>query len=129
MPFEPVVFFFVLGAAAGLLRSDLKIPSSIYEFLSIYLLLAIGLKGGVKLAEHPVGEIALVSLVVVVVAAAIPLIAFPVLRLLGGQSRADADSIAGHYGSVSVVTFSVAVAFLGQRQVPSSFWCCWSCRP
>ena len=118
MPFEPVVYFFVLGAAAGLLRSDLKIPSSIYEFLSIYLLLAIGLKGGVKLAEHPVGEIALVSLVVVVVATAIPLIAFQVLRLLGGLSRADAGSIAGHYGSVSVVTFSVAVAFLGQRQVP-----------
>ncbi|WP_295622575.1 sodium-dependent bicarbonate transport family permease [uncultured Lamprocystis sp.] len=118
MPFEPVVFFFVLGAAAGLLRSDLKIPGSIYEFLSIYLLLAIGLKGGVKLAEYPLGEIALVSLVVVVVAATIPLIAFPALRALGGLSRADAGSIAGHYGSVSVVTFSVAVAFLSKRAIP-----------
>jgi len=118
MPFEPVVFFFVLGAAAGLLRSDLKIPGSIYEFLSIYLLLAIGLKGGVKLAEYPLGEIALVSLVVMVAAAAIPLIAFPVLRTVGGLSRADAGSIAGHYGSVSVVTFSVAVAFLSKRAIP-----------
>ncbi len=118
MPFEPVVFFFVLGAAAGLLRSDLKIPSAIYEFLSIYLLLAIGLKGGVELAGHPLGEIALVSLAVVAVAAAIPLIAFPALRLLGGLSRADAGSIAGHYGSVSVVTFSVAVAFLNQHAMP-----------
>ncbi len=118
MPFEPVVFFFILGAAAGLLRSDLKIPSAIYEFLSIYLLLAIGLKGGVELAGHPLGEIALVSLAVVAVAAAIPLIAFSALRILGGLARADAGSIAGHYGSVSVVTFSVAVAFLNQHAIP-----------
>ena len=55
MPFEPVVLFFVLGAAAGLLRSDLKIPSSIYEFLSIYLLLAIGLKGGRQAGRAPAG--------------------------------------------------------------------------
>lgn len=118
MPFEPVVYFFVLGAAAGLLRSDLKIPSSIYEFLSIYLLLAIGLKGGVKLAEYPLGEIAMVSLAVVTAAAAIPLIAFQILRRVGRLSRADSGSIAGHYGSVSVVTFSVAVAFLSKRQIP-----------
>jgi len=111
------VLFFVLGVAAGLLRSDLKIPGSIYEALSIFLLLAIGLKGGVKLAENPVSEIALASFVVVLVAAAIPLIAFPVLRYFGSMSRADAGSIAAHYGSVSVVTFSVAVAFLGQKLI------------
>jgi hypothetical protein len=118
MAFEPVVLFFLLGAAAGLLRSDLKIPGSIYDALSIYLLLAIGLKGGVKLAEHPVGEIVLVSSVVVLVACLVPLIAFPVLRYAGRMSRADAGSIAGHYGSVSVVTFSVAVTFLAQRALP-----------
>lgn len=118
MAFEPVVLFFLLGAAAGLLRSDLKIPASIYDFLSVYLLIAIGLQGGVKLAEYPMGEIALTSFVVVAVAATIPLIAFPALRYLGRMSRADAGSIAAHYGSVSVVTFSVAVAFLSRKHLP-----------
>ena len=53
MSFEPVVLFFLLGVIAGLLRSDLKIPGSIYDALSVYLLLAIGLQGGVKLASYP----------------------------------------------------------------------------
>lgn len=114
MGFEPVVLFFVLGIAAGLLRSDLKIPSSIYDALSIYLLLAIGLKGGVKLAEQASAGLLLDALAIVLVAALIPLVAFPVLRYLGGLKRADAASIAAHYGSVSVVTFSIGVAFLAQ---------------
>lgn len=115
MTFEPVVLFFVLGVAAGLLRSDLKIPGSIYDALSIYLLIAIGLKGGVKLAEHPVGEILLDGSLIVLAGALIPLIAFPLLRHLGRMSRADSASIAAHYGSVSVVTFSVGVTFLAQE--------------
>ena len=115
MAFEPVVLFFLLGLGAGLLRSDLKIPSSIYEALSIFLLLAIGLKGGVKLAENPIGELVFPSLTIVLVGALIPLIAFPVLRFIGRMSRADSGSIAAHYGSVSVVTFSVGVAFMAHE--------------
>lgn len=115
MTFEPVVLFFLLGVIAGLARSDLKIPGAIYEALSIFLLLAIGLKGGVKLAEYPLASLLFTSLVVVGVAALIPLVAFPVLRYLGRMSRADAASIAAHYGSVSVVTFSVAATFLDQH--------------
>ena len=115
MSFEPVVLFFVLGVCAGLLRSDLKIPGSIYEALSIFILLAIGLKGGVELARHPVSELVLDGLVIVLVGALIPLIAFPVLRYLGRLSRADSASIAAHYGSVSVVTFSVGITLLGQE--------------
>jgi len=114
---EPVVLFFLLGAVAGLTRSDLKIPDAIYEALSIFLLLAIGLKGGVKLAEYPLASLLLSSLVVVAVGALIPLVTFPALRFLGRLNRADAASIAAHYGSVSVVTFSVAVAFLEQMDV------------
>ncbi len=117
MTFEPVVLFFLLGVIAGLARSDLKIPGAIYEALSIFLLLAIGLKGGVKLAEYPLASLLFTSLVVVGVAALIPLVAFPVLRYLGRMSRADAASIAAHYGSVSVVTFSVAATFLDQHAV------------
>ena len=117
MSFEPVVLFFVLGVLAGLLRSDLKIPGAIYEALSIYILLAIGLKGGVELAKYPVGDLIGKGLIIVAVGALIPLIAFPILRYLGRMSRPDAASIAAHYGSVSVVTFSVGITFLGQERL------------
>ena len=90
MPFEPVVLFFVLGVAAGLLRSDLKLPGALYETLAIYLLLAIGLKGGAELARHPLAAVLPQALAAVAVAAVIPLLAFPVLRGLGKMSRADA---------------------------------------
>src|SRR5574343_443537 len=112
MPFEPVILFFLLGLLAGLARSDLKIPAVLYESLSIFLLLAIGLKGGVELARQSVGELILPALVVVGVGAVLPLIAFPVLQRLGKLSRADAASVAAHYGSVSVVTFAVGAAYL-----------------
>ncbi len=117
MSFEPVVLFFVLGVLAGLLRSDLKIPGAIYEALSIYILLAIGLKGGVELAKYPVGDLIGKGLIIVAVGALIPLIAFPILRYLGRMSRPDSASIAAHYGSVSVVTFSVGITFLGQERL------------
>lgn len=117
MSFEPVVLFFVLGVIAGLLRSDLKIPGSIYEALSIYILLAIGLKGGVELAKHQVGELVGAGFIIVLVGALIPLIAFPILRFVGRLSRADSASIAAHYGSVSVVTFSVGITLLAQEKL------------
>ena len=112
--FEPVILFFLLGALAGFLRSDLRIPGVLYESLSIFLLLAIGLKGGVELARHPLATVALPALVVVAAGALIPLVAYPVLRRLGRLSRADAGSIAGHYGSVSVVTFAVGTTYLAR---------------
>lgn len=90
---------------------------AIYEALSIYLLLAIGLHGGVKLAESELVPLILPGLAVLTVGALIPLLAFPVLRWLGHMPRADSASIAAHYGSVSVVTFSVAVAFLAARGI------------
>lgn len=114
---EPVVVFFLLGVAGGLLRSDLKFPPAFYDALSIYLLLAIGLKGGVELARHPLAGVVLPSLAVLALGVAIPLVAYPVLRYAGGLKRADAASIAAHYGSVSVVTFAVATAFLARNGV------------
>src|SRR5574343_208566 len=112
MPFEPVILFFLLGLLAGLARSDLMIPAVLYESLSIFLLLAIGLKGGVELARQSLAELLLPALVIVGIGAALPLIAFPVLQRLGRLSRADAASVAAHYGSVSVVTFAVGAAYL-----------------
>ena len=118
MLFEPVVLFFVLGAAAGLLRSDLKLPAALYETLAIYLLLAIGLKGGAELARHPLATVLPQALAAVAVSAAIPLLAFPVRRSMGKMSRPDAASIAAHYGSVSVVTFAVGSAYLARLAQP-----------
>ena len=113
--FEPVILFFLLGAIAGFVRSDLKIPGVLYESLSIFLLLAIGLKGGVELARYPLLDVALPALVVVAGGALLPLAAYPILRRIGKLSRADAGSIAAHYGSVSVVTFAVGSAYLARR--------------
>lgn len=115
MPLDPVIFFFLLGLSAGILRSDLKIPGVLYESLSIFLLLAIGLKGGVELAKHPVAELALQAAIVVGVAAIIPLAAFGVLYRIGRFPRSDSAAIAAHYGSVSVVTFAVAATYLAAR--------------
>lgn len=112
MSFEPVILFFLLGLLAGLARSDLKIPPVLYESLSIFLLLAIGLKGGVELARQSLSDLLLPAVIVVGVGALIPLIAFPILQRLGKLPRADAASVAAHYGSVSVVTFAVGSAYL-----------------
>ena len=87
MPFEPVILFFLLGLFAGVIRSDLKIPGVLYESISIFLLLAIGLKGGVELARYPFDEFIGPALWVVVIATLIPLAAFPILRRLGGLPR------------------------------------------
>lgn len=114
MAIEPVILFFLLGVLAGLMRSDLKIPSVLYESLSIFLLLAIGLKGGIELAKYPLSGIAGPALVVLLAAMLIPLTGFVLLHRVGGMARADAASIAAHYGSVSVVTFAVAASFLAR---------------
>ena len=117
MPLDPVVLFFLLGVAARLLRSDLRLPEAMYEGLSIYLLLAIGLKGGVELAKQPVMSLLPQALAVIALGLALPLLAYPVLRGIGKLDRYNAASIAAHYGSVSIVTFAVALAFLVDKGV------------
>lgn len=107
----------MLGVIARLAKSDLRLPEALYEALSIYLLLAIGLKGGVELAQQPVAAVLPQALAAIALGAAIPFLLFPVLLKLGRLPRADSASIAAHYGSVSVVTFAVASSFLLQRQV------------
>ncbi len=117
MSLDPVVLFFLLGVFARLLKSDLRLPEAMYESLSIYLLLAIGLKGGVELSKHPIGPLLPQVGGVVLLGLMLPLIAYPVLRGLGRLPKPDAASIAAHYGSVSMVTFAVATAFLVDRGV------------
>ncbi len=112
---DPVVLFFLLGLIARIAKSDLRLPEALYEALAIYLLLAIGLKGGVQLAQQPLATVLPQALAAIALGAAIPLLLFPLLRLK--LARADAASIAAHYGSVSVVTFAVATSFLTARSI------------
>ncbi len=115
--FDPVLLFFLLGLTAGLLRSELRLPAAVYELVSMLLLLSIGLKGGVELARQPFGALALQALAVMAMGSLLPLVAYPVLRFMGRFPRADAASIAAHYGSVSVATYAVATTYFTSRQI------------
>jgi hypothetical protein len=115
---DPTILFFVVGVIAGIVRTDLRLPEAIYEILSIYLLLAIGLKGGIQLATSQWSAILVPSLGAVSVGLMIPLIAYPILRRWGKLNRPDAAAIAAHYGSVSAVTFAVVLTFLDRLNVP-----------
>ncbi len=105
---SPVVLCFALGLIARLLRSDLSIPESIYQGISIYLLLAIGLKGGAVLAVTPPSQLLLPGAVTLAIGILTPLSAWLFMRKIGRLGTVDAAAVAAHYGSVSVVTFLAA---------------------
>jgi uncharacterized protein len=115
---SPIVLAFALGMIAALVKSDLEFPEALYHALTIYLLLAIGLKGGIALAATPLADIALPLLVTVALGVITPLTAFAVLRWIGRIDRVDAAAIAAHYGSVSAVTFLAAQTFAGTVGAP-----------
>ena len=115
---DPVVGFFALGLAAGFLRSDLKLSSGLLDTLSLYLLVAIGLKGGLELSTLTTPGTVLLSIAIaVLMSIGTPLLAYPVLRFWGKLQRPDAASIAAHYGSVSVVTFAACTTYLANRGI------------
>lgn len=115
MTLDPVVLFFLLGLLAALAKSDLKLPAALYETLSVFLLIAIGLKGGVALSKLGGATVLWQAGTVILLGAVLTLLAFSLLRLR--FNRADAAATAAHYGSVSVVTFAVATAFLARQGV------------
>lgn len=109
--FDPAILFFVFGILAGILRSNLEVPTQISRFLSLYLLMALGLKGGFALAQSGLTTEVLISLGAALgMAILVPLLGYLVLRrFLNGF---DAAAIAATYGSVSAVTFITAVQYL-----------------
>ena len=109
---SPAVLFFVLGVFAAVSKSDLKFPEALYSTLTIYLLTAIGFKGGVAINEAGIGVVWLPALAAMALGCLIPLWTYPCLRKLGRLSMTDAGAIAAHYGSVSAVTFIAATNFL-----------------
>lgn len=115
---SPVVLAFALGIVATRLKSDLRFPDELYQALSIYLLLAIGLKGGAALARTPLAEIWAPALVTLGIGCAVPLWSYAITRRIGRMSVADAAAIAAHYGSVSMVTFIAALSFMQVVGVP-----------
>lgn len=108
---NPTLLFFVLGIVAVIFKSDLEIPPSSAKFISIYLLIAIGFKGGQELAHsHSSMEMAYAIVFGLLLAAIIPLIVFFIMKRR--VPIVDAGALAATYGSVSAVTFVSAIAFL-----------------
>ena len=111
---DAVVLFLILGVIARLGKSDLKLPQALYEALSVYLLLAIGLKGGIELNKQSLAAVLPQILACMALGGLIPVLMTPALKRMG-FSGVDSAVLAAHYGSVSVVTFAVASSYL-QRQ-------------
>lgn len=113
---SPMVLFFGLGVAAGRLNSDLAIPEAISKGLSLYLMLAIGFKGGVELTHNgAAGTVAVAWVVAIALSFSLPVVAYGLLRATTRLDIPNAAAIAAHYGSVSIVTFVAATGFLEYR--------------
>ena len=113
---DPAILFFAFGILAGCLKSNLDIPQPISRFLSLYLLMALGLKGGFALAQSGITPEVAASLAgAVLLAVVIPLLAYRFLRRR--VSAFDAAAIAATYGSVSAVTFITACHYLDAHQI------------
>ena len=109
---DPVVLFFILGVLARLVKSDLRIPEAFYNVLSIYLLLSIGIKGGIELYKTNFQHILPPLAGTLVLGAFITFIAYFILNKILRFTLEDAAALAAHYGSVSAVTFAVVVSYL-----------------
>ncbi|MEM1391489.1 MAG: sodium-dependent bicarbonate transport family permease, partial [Pseudomonadota bacterium] len=106
---SPIILFFLLGMIAALLRSQMSVPEAFAKGLAIYLMMAIGLKGGVEMAKNPITlDVGLVFLTGIILSFAVPFIAFAILRTTTKLPRVDAAAVSAHYGSISIVTFVAA---------------------
>ncbi|MBL9047791.1 MAG: sodium-dependent bicarbonate transport family permease [Tabrizicola sp.] len=102
----PMILCFALGLFAALARSELTIPEAVAKGMSIYLLFAIGFKGGVSVADHGLDATLVAALLAgVALSFAIPFVAFAMLKAMTRLSVTDAAAVAAHYGSISIVTF------------------------
>ena len=120
---SPVILFFVLGLFAAFVRSDLAIPEAFAKAMSIYLMAAIGLKGGIEVAESGITtDLAAAAMTGLSLSLLLPFLAYALLTRIGGLGRIDAGAVAAHYGSVSVVTFVTAKEILtGQGLTPAGY--------
>jgi hypothetical protein len=109
---SPAILFFILGFAAGTLKSDLHIPEQIGKGMALYLMLAIGFKGGVAMASDAADGMIGSIVAGILLSFLIPFAAFTALRLTTRLDAVTAAAVSAHYGSISIVTFVTAVGFL-----------------
>ena len=116
---SPAILFFALGITAGYLKSDLEVPDSISRYLSIYLMMAIGMKGGVAIANTHEFTAQILAAIAAGFAISLfmPFIAFGLVRATTNLDRPTAAAVAAHYGSISLVTFVTATAFLKTNSI------------
>ena len=120
---SPVVLFFVLGLLAAFAKSDLAIPEAIAKAMSLYLMAAIGIKGGVAVSKSGIDATVISALGAGIAAGfLLPFFAYAVLKTFGKLDRINSGAVAAHYGSISVVTFVTAVEILtGQAREPGGY--------
>ena len=117
---SPIILSFALGLAAAMARSDLSIPEAVAKGMSIYLLFAIGFKGGAAVASHGIDATLLLAIGAgIILSFGLPFIAYALLRVLTRFSALDAAAVAAHYGSISIVTFVAATSVLEGRGIDS----------
>lgn len=120
---SPVILFFVLGALASFARSDLSIPESVSKGMSLYLMAAIGLKGGVEVSAAGLDlQMLSAGLAGIVLSFGLPFAGYQLLRRIGGLDRMNAGAVSAHYGSVSVVTFVTGFAVLQAQGMAPAGW-------
>ena len=115
----PIVLFFLFGIIAARIKSDLKMPEAISEFLPIYLLAAIGLHGGIEMRKTGFEEMLVPMLVAIGLSLLFTLNHYQILRRLGKFNIFDSYALASTYGAVGAVTFSVGLSFLKNQGVSS----------
>jgi hypothetical protein len=117
---SPIILCFILGVIASLARSDLSIPEAVAKGMSIYLLFAIGFKGGVAVSSHGIDSTLLLSLFAgLTLSFTLPFVAFMLLRVITGLNKTDAAAVSAHYGSISIVTFLAGTSILEGRLIDS----------
>lgn len=116
---SPPVLFFLLGLFASVVRSDLAVPDQVARLLALYLMMSIGFRGGLEIAHHGASaQLLAVVAAGVTLSFVTPIVAERLLRLLTTLVRTDRAAIAGHYGSISAVTFAAAIAATSQLSLP-----------
>ena len=115
----PAPLFFLLGLSSGFFKSDLTIPDSISSYLSIYLMMAIGFKGGVAMAHLGMPKVEVLYVITAGIAMSyfMPYLAYDILRKTTKLDNPTAAALAAHYGSISMVTFAAAISFLKSHEI------------
>lgn len=113
----PSILFFCLGFLAQVIRSDLKLPPELIKSITIYLLLSVGIHGGIELAHVNFSAAVPSIFTAIFLGISVPIIAYFIIRKIGKIDPLNAIAIATHYGSVSAGTFLTAIAFLEMSNV------------